>query len=465
MPKPRSIVHPYIPNSTPGSKDEMLRELGINNIDSLFSAIPPELRLDHPLNLPEPLFSEYELRKHITKTLGKNTSTEEHISFLGSGCYQHYVPAVCDEINSRNEFLTAYSGKAYEDHGRFQALFEYASMMGELLNMDVVSLPTYDGLQAAATAMRMASNITGRREIILARAIHPDKVSKVLEYNGHLLKFQFIDFEHRSGEMDFSQIENAISADTAAVYFDNPNFFGVIESNGQSIADLAHRHGALLIVGADPISLGILKPPADYGADITCGDIQSLGMHMQFGGGHAGYIATRDEAKFIMEYPNRIVGLVPTRVAGEYGFGEIAMERTSFLARENGNEWLGTMANLWAITAGVYLALMGPQGMAEIGDAIASRVEYTLQSLSQIKGVQIQFPNAAHFREFVLDFSQSGRSVNEVHRLLRRRGIFGGYDISGKFSELQNHAVYCVTEIHSREDIDSLAVNLAEVLS
>lgn len=465
MSKCRSVAHPYIPNSTARAKEEMLREIGVEDIDSLFSAIPPELKLDHPLNLPEPCLSEFDLRKRVTKILDKNTSTNERISFLGSGCYQHYVPAVCDEINSRNEFLTAYSGKAYEDHGRWQALFEYTSLMGELLNMDVVNLPTYDGLQAAATAMRVAANITGRNEIIVAKATHPDKLSKALEYNRHLLTFKSIDFDPHTGEIELSELERVISSATAAVYFDNPNFFGVIEAKGQQICDLAHRYGALCIVGADPISLGILKPPADYGADIACGDIQSLGIHMQFGGGHAGYIASRDEEKFVKEYPNRIVGIVPTREVGEYGFGEVAFERTSFVARERGKEWLGTMANLWGITAGVYLALMGPQGMAELGQAITQRVRYAIQALSNIQDVSIQFPRAGHFREFVVDFSRGTKSVTEINGALLERGIFGGYDISGKFPQLQNHAVYCVTEVHAKEDIDTLVQNLAEVLA
>lgn len=465
MSKCHSIAYPYIPNSTARAKEEMLRGIGVEDIDSLFSAIPPELKLNRPLNLPEPCLSEFELRKRVTKILDKNTSANEHISFLGSGCYQHYVPAVCDEINSRNEFLTAYSGKAYEDHGRWQALFEYTSLMGELLNMDVVNLPTYDGLQAAATAMRMAANITRRNEIIVAKAIHPDKLSKALEYNRHLLTFKPIGFDPRSGEMDISELERAISSGTAAVYFDNPNFFGVIETQGERICDLAHRHGALCIVGADPISLGILKPPADYGADIVCGDIQSLGIHMQFGGGHAGYIATHDEERFVMEYPNRIVGIVPTTQMGEYGFGEVAFARTSFIARERGKEWLGTMANLWAITAGVYLALMGPHGMREIGQVITDQVRYAVQALSTLKGVSIQFPRAAHFREFVVDFSRGKKPVAEINCALLERGIFGGYDISRKWPQFQNHAVYCVTEVHAKEDIDALVHNLAEVLA
>jgi len=459
------ITYPYIPNSAPLVRQTMLAELGLEDSQALFAAIPPKLRLKRDLNLPEPILSEFHLEKHVNQILSKNVSTEEALSFLGGGCYQHYIPAVCNEINHRAEFLTAYSGRAYEDHGRYQALFEYASMMGELLDMDVVNLPTYDSFQAAATSMRMAANLTGRKEILVSRAIHPDKVSKILDYNGHILEFIFIDFDPQTGEMDLGALEQALSSRTAAVYFENPNFFGVLESQGARISDLIHQHGGLSIVSADPISLGILKPPAAYGADIACGDIQSLGIPMQFGGGHAGYIATRDEPAFILEYPNRIYGLVPTQIPGEYGFGEVAFERTSFMARENGKEWVGTMANLWAITAGVYLALMGPQGMAEVGHAITAHVQYAMRALSNLPGVSLQFPHSGHFREFVVDFSRSGKTVAEINAALLTQNIFGGYDLSQKFPGFAHHALYCVTEVHAKADIDRLAQALAEALT
>ena len=461
----KKTVHPYIPNSAPGVRQEMLSELGIGSIEELYSAIPKDLRLKRKLDLPQPLSSEGELRNHVRRILAKNVSAGEAISFLGSGCYQHYVPAVCDEVNSRNEFLTAYSGRAYEDHGRYQALFEYQSLMAELLDMEVVNLPTYDGDQAAATALRMAANITGRSQVLISRAIHPDKLSKIREYNSHLLDIQMIDLDIRTGQMDLRALRSLLTDRTAAVYFDNPNFFGVLETRGGKIAQAAHEAGALLITGADPISLGILQPPAAYGADIACGDIQSLGMHMQFGGGHGGYIATRGSEKFIAEYPNRIVGILPTTVAGENGFGEIAFERTSFMVREQGREWVGTMANLWAITAGVYLSLMGPQGMLEVGESIQSRVQYALASLSKIRGLKIKFPAAAHFREFTVDFSASGRSLSQINKALLKRGIFGGYDAGKYFPEMKDHAIYCFTEVHTREDIDLLAASLREVLA
>lgn len=457
-------VYPYIPNSTQHAKQTLLRELQIEHEEALFAAIPPELRLNRELRLPEAILSEFDLEKHVMQLLNKNRSTAEALSFLGGGCYQHFIPAVCDEINQRNEFLTAYSGRAYEDHGRYQALFEYASMMGELLDMDVVSLPTYDAYQASATSMRMAANITGRKEILLNQAIHPDKLSKIRDYNEKFLKLTLVEFDPTNGQIDLERLEQRLSVDSAAVYFENPNLFGIVEAQAEQIAELAHRNHSLVIVSADPISLGVLKPPSAYGADIVCGDLQTLGIHMQFGSGHAGYIATQDDPTFVMQFPTRIVGRVPTIIPGENGFGEIAFERTSLMAREQGKEWVGTMANLWAITAAVYLALMGPQGMVEVGQIILANTCYALQTLAQLEGVSIQFPHSAHFREFVLNFSRSDKTVRELNQALLEHNIFGGFDLETSFPNLANCAVYCVTEVHSKSDIDRLSCALKEVL-
>jgi glycine dehydrogenase subunit 1 len=210
--------------------------------------------------------------------------------------------------------------------------------------------------------------------------------------------------------------------------------------------------------------LGVLTPPADYGADIVCGDIQPLGMHMQYGGGHAGYIATRDEERYVMEYPSRLFGIAPTTVPGEYGFGDVAYERTSFAVREEGKEWVGTAAALWGITAGVYLALMGPQGMVEIGEGIIARSRYAMLQLDEIEGVRAPAFRSPHFKEFVADFNGTGRTVAEINEALMFRGIFGGKDLSGEFPELGECALYCVTEVHAQDDIDRLVDTLQEVV-
>jgi len=461
----KKVVYPYIPNSTNAARSTLIKSLEITSAEDVFSAIPSHLRLDRPLNLPGPILSEYHLEKHVNEILDNNQTANDLVSFLGSGCYQHFIPVVCDEISHRNEFLTAYSGKSYEDHGRYQALFEYQSMMAELLNMDVVNLPTYDGLQASASAMRMAANITGRKQILVGSAIHPEKSSKFVEYNGKSLDIVYLPFDDQSGELDMTALRASLSKETAAIYLESPNFFGVIETKLKEISALAHRFEAIVIVNTDPISLGVLVPPADLGADITCGDIQSLGIHMQFGGGQAGFMATRNDPKYVLEFPNRIYGLVPTVTPGESGFGEVAFDRTSFVGRENGKEWVGTMANLWAITAGVYLSLMGPQGMRDVGELIESNVRYAILRLSKVPGIKIQFGESNHFREIVLDFSKAKKTVEQINRELLKKNIMGGYDISGKFEGFDNHAVYCFTEVQNKETIDALEKALREVLA
>jgi glycine dehydrogenase subunit 1 len=461
----RPTIYPYIPNSVPAVKEQMLQEVGADRGEAFYEDVPEALRLRELVDLPPPLLSEHELKRHVEGLLARNTTCGEYLSFLGAGCYQHHVPAVCDEVNQRGEFLTAYAGEPYDDHGRFQALFEYASMMGELLNMDAVNVPTYDGFQAAATSIRMASRITGRHQALLCGTIGPDKLSKIRDYCQPGPEIDLVGYDAETGQMDLDALRTGISSRTAAVYFENPSYLGFIETRGDEIARLAHKHGAICVVSADPISLGVLAPPADYGADIVCGDIQPLGMHMQFGGGHGGFIATRDEERYVMEYPSRLFGIAPTVVPGEYGFGDVAYERTSFAVREEGKEWVGTAAALWGITAGVYLALMGPQGMFEIGEGIMTRSRYAMSQLDRIAGIRAPVLNAPHFQEFVVDLNGTGRTVAQTNRALLEQGILGGKDLSREFPELGQSVLYCVTEVHTKEDIDRLARVLEEVVS
>jgi glycine dehydrogenase subunit 1 len=263
--------------------------------------------------------------------------------------------------------------------------------------------------------------------------------------------------------MDLPDLEKKISEKTAVVFFENPSYLGFIETNAAEIARIAHDNGALCVVYVDPISLGVINPPAEYGGDIACGDIQPLGMHMWYGGGHGGFIATRDDPTFVLEFPSRLFGISSTIVDGEYGFGDVAYERTSFALREEGKEWVGTASALWGITAGVYLALMGPQGMVEIGEGMMQRTAYAIRKLRQIPGVRIPF-SGIHFKEFVVDFNGTGRTVAPIHKELLAKGIFGGKDLSAEFPALGQCALYAVTEIHNKADIDRLAATFQEVL-
>jgi len=456
MKKNKKYVYPYIPNSVPEVKAQMLKEINVESIDDLYEEIPENLRLKKELKLPEALTSEYDLKRHVMGILFKNQTCEEKISFLGGGCWQHYVPAVCDEINQRAEFLTAYAGEPYEDHGRFQALFEYESLMAELLDMDVVNVPTYDWSQAASTSLRMACRITGRNEVLISDTISPDRLLVIKNYCKPVVSMRMIQHCPETGLIDVEDLKRKISEETAAVYFENPSHLGFIESQGQAVSDMAHKNQALNVVGVDPSSLGIIKPPSHYGADIVCGDIQGLGIHMNYGGGMGGFIATQDDEKFVMEYPSRLFGITRTSVEGEYGFGDVAYERTSFGLREKGKEFVGTASALWGITAGVYLALMGPEGMQELGKVIMQKSQYAMTNLSKIKGVRVPRFTSPHFKEFVVDFNNTGMRVEEINKSLLKNNIFGGIDLSRNFPELGQCGLYCVTEIHTKKDIDSL---------
>jgi glycine dehydrogenase subunit 1 len=457
--------HPYIPNSGPETQKEMLDYLGLSSLEELHAEIPEELKLNRPMNLPKPFGSEYELKRSVEKLLAKNTSSKENLNFLGAGCWQHYVPAICDEVNSRAEFLTGYAGEPYNDHGRFQTLFEYESLLAELLDMEIVNVPTFDWSQAASTAIRMASRMTARGEALVVGTIDPDKLMIIKNYCDPGVKITTLGYDKKTGMLDIEDLKLKLSQNTAAVYFENPSFLGFVEENGAEISRLAHEAGAVSIVGVDPSSLGVLEPPSAYGADIICGDLQPLGMHMNYGGGQSGFISTRDEERFVMEFPSRLFGVAPTIVEGEYGFGDVAYDRTSFgNLREKGKEYVGTQSALLGITAGVYLSVMGPKGMEELGQNIIQKSLYTIGELTKIKGVKGSRFEGFSFKEFVVDFSETGKSVEEINSKLLEKGIFGGKDLSKIFPELGQCALYCVTEIHLKEDIDRLLDALKEII-
>jgi glycine dehydrogenase subunit 1 len=438
----------------------MLREIGASSIDDFFKCIPEDIKFKGKLEIPEGIPSEAALKRHIESIASKNKSVNKAISFLGGGCWNHYVPAACDEINGRSEFLTAYAGDPYEDHGRFQALFEYESMMAELLEMDVVNIPTYDGAQAAGTALRMAGRITGRPKVLVPELISPDRMKVIKNYLHPQMNVVTVRTDAETLAVDPDDLRAKTGADTAAVFIENPAFLGMIETRGEEISRIAHEGGALFIVWADPSSLGVLTPPSGYGADIACGDIQPLGVRMHFGGGRGGYIASSDDEKFVREYPSRLFGIAPT-THGEWGFGDVAWERTSFAGRENSKEFVGTAAALWGLTAGVYLATMGPRGMADLGSGIMRRSYYLAGELSKIDGVSI-VGNGPFFKEFPVKFS--GRSVKDVNAALLERGIFGGHDLSPDYPSLTNTALYCVNEAMTKSDMDALTSALSDIL-
>jgi len=459
----KKFVHPYIPNSVENVQKEMLKAIGADCMDDMFIAIPEVLRLTEELKIPKGLKSEYKLKKHMDGILNKNISCEEYTSFLGSGCYQHYIPAICDEIGRRSEFLTAYAGEPYEDHGRFMSLFEYCSLMAELLDFDVVNVPTYSWGQAAATSLRMAGRITGRNKILIAGNISPERFQVIKNYCESDMDIVILK-NSEEGTVDMEDFIGNLDIHTAGLYFENPSYFGSLEIKAEEISKLLHEKGALSLVGVDPISLGVITPPSRYGADIVTGDVQSLGNHMNFGGGMGGFIASDDKEEIVKEYPSRLFGVAPTSVKGELGFGDVAYDRTSFGVREKGKEFVGTHAALHGIIAGVYLALMGPKGMQEVGETIMANSRYAANEISKIEGVELLYPNTPFFKEFAVNFSKTGIDLDLLNKKLLDFEIFGGKNISKEFLGLEQTSVFCVTEVHTKENIDKLVDALKEIL-
>ena len=465
----RTTAHPYMANSTPELKRELLEAVGAASIEELFAQIPDSHRLRGELDLPPALASELELSRHLRETLARNASCEENLSFLGAGCWQHHVPAVCDEIVRRSEFVTPVWGTPSSDYGRNQAWFEFCSQLGELLALDFVGLPVYSWGCAAGHAIRMASRLNGRAEVLVAGSLDPERLGVIRTYcepretRSHL-DVTLVDVDQGTGRLDLADLRAKVSGRTAAVYVENPSYLGTIEAEAAEIVRVAHEAGAEAIVGVDPISLGVLAPPGDYGADIAVGTVQPLGVHMSCGGGVGGFIASRDEERYAREYPTLNISICDTIVPGERGFGVALFHQTSYGLREEGNDWTGNSTYLWAIAAAAYMSLLGPRGFEEVGELILQRSRYAASLLDAIPGVRVVWPDG-FFKEFVVSFDEAGLAVSEVNRRLRPRGIFGGKDLSREHATLGQSALYCVTEVHTRADIERLAAALEEVLA
>jgi len=456
-------VFPYIPNSDPEIKRQMLEEIGVEKVDELFADIPEKIRLNKKLRLPGPM-SEYEVRRHVENVLSRNKTCDELVSFLGAGCWPHYVPAVCDEINSRSEFVTAYAGDVYSDLGRYQAFFEFQSMIADLVSMDVVGFHWYDWPTVCGDAVRMAVMITNRREILVPGTIGPDRLSVIQAYCEDLADVKLINNDPKTGQLSLDDLKSKISSKTAAVYIENPTYLGFVESQGENISEIAHNHGALFVVGVEPLSLGILTPPGEYGADIVCGEGQPLGMHMYFGGALLGLLACRDDERFLSVMPHRLVSITTTERRGEWGFTYVLPGRTMFAARDKARSFTGTATALWAITAAVYLSLLGPQGIRELAETIMQKSNYAMKRISEVKGVSVPVFDSPHFKEFVVNFDRTKKTVQDLNRALLRQGVMGGKDITKEFPELGQAGMYCVTEVHTKADVERLVAALEEAI-
>ncbi len=462
------MAHPFMASALADQRAEMLEEIGAESVEELFEQIPQAHRLAAPLRLPPQLASEAALRRHLLGLLSRTSTCEESLSFLGGGYWRHHVPAICDEIAARREWLTSVWGTPSSDQGRFQAWFEYASQLGELLDLDFVGLPVYSWGCAAGHALRMAARMTGRGRVLVPEVLDPERRAVIVNYCGSPelaahLGLGTVAWRRSDGRVDLDDLAAKLSSDVAAVYVENPNFFGVVEDQVAEVAVMVSDAGAELVVGVDPLSLGVLAPPGELGAGLAVGTIQTLGVHLNAGGGAGGFIASRDEERYAREFPTLQVSLCDTTEPGERGFGISLFAQTSYGAREQGNDWTGNSVYMWSIANAAYMAVMGPQGFADVGAAILQRSHHAAQRLAALPGVRVRFPSG-FFKELVVDFGGTGLRVAEINGALRRRGIFGGLDLSETFPELGQSALYCLTELHTAADVERLVAALDDLL-
>jgi glycine dehydrogenase subunit 1 len=455
--------HPLLPNLDDSILSKMLERIGAKSIDELFSDIPKEVRLKGGLNIP-PGASEFTVKREIQTRLSQNRTYPGSLCFLGGGVWPHYIPAVVESIMSRQEFYTSYTPYQAEiSQGMLQGLFEYQSLMCDVLGMEACNSSLYDWASAAGEAVRMAVRVNGRKRILIAGNAGPQRVSVIQSYVEPLgLKIDTVGFNRETGRLDSDQVNDALGQDVAAVYFENPNYLGVLEEDAEELVESAHRAGALAIVGVDPISLSLVREPGSYSADIAVGEGQPLGIPMNYGGPHLGIFAVAD-LKLARSMPGRLIGLTTTIAdPGQKAFAMVLQAREQHIRREAATSNICTNQSLMAIAAATYLSLLGKTGFRMLGESIVSNSHFAAKRIAEIPGIDSPLPSGPFFKEFVVGYPKA--SAETTYRRLSEKGVLAGSPIPKSFGLSEESGLYCVTEIHSSEDIERLARTLEAAL-
>jgi len=434
----------YLPNSD-ADRAAMLQEIGCGSVDELFAQIPDELRLQDKLNLPGPL-SEPEILEFFRQAAV--LSTRDYVSLLGAGAYSHYRPVVIDALILRGEFLTSYTPYQAEiSQGNLQAMFEFQTLIAQLTGMEIANSSLYDGSTATNEAVLMALRLTGREEVVIARSVHPEYREVVRTY----LQHQDVRLHEApyaaSGQVDVEQLQSVVGEKTAAVVIQSPNFFGSLERVAE-VAEVAHRRGVLLVVAvAEPLSLALVKPPVE--ADIVCGEAQSFGVPVAFGGPYVGFLATKE--KFVRQMPGRLVGQT-VDTEGHRGFVLTLATREQHIRREKATSNICTSQTLCALMATIYLCLMGKKGLRMLAKQNLAKAHYASQQLAA-SGASLPFA-APHFNEFVVE---PPGDAEELLARLREGKVIGGLSLRRFYPELKNHLLVCVTETVTKDAMDRMA--------
>jgi glycine dehydrogenase subunit 1 len=435
---------------TDADREAMLEAIGVSSVDELFRDIPEGVRFDRPLDLERAL-SEPELVRHLEELAARNVDTTRELSFLGAGIYDHYVPAVVDAVLQRGELLTAYTPyQAEMSQGVLQAIFEYQTAICELTAMDVSNASGYDGTTVAADACYVAKHATGRSRIVLAETLAP-QVRQVVKTYAVGFGLEVVEVPHDAGTTDPDRVA-AAAKDAAAVVFQQPNFFGCFEP-APELAAAATNAGSLAIAHVDPISLGVLDAPGNYGCALAIGEGQGAGNHQSYGGPHYGFLAAKNE--LVRRLPGRIIGET-TDVNGERGFVLTLQTREQHIRREKATSNITTNQTLLALGGLVYLSWLGPQGLRELGETCLALSGYARERL----GRELVFPERATFKEVAI---RVRRNARDVIAAARKHGVHPGYALGRDYEGMDDVLLVAVTEKRSPADIDRLAEVLDEV--
>jgi glycine dehydrogenase subunit 1 len=451
--RPQLKTHRFLPNSEEEIIKRMLEKLGIDEISQLFSGIPESVRLNRDLLLPETM-SEIELERMVNSKLSKNLTAPEYLNFLGGGIWLHHVPAIIDEILSRGEFYTSYTPYQPEiSQGMLQGLFEYQSQICDLTSMDVANSSLYDWGTAVGEAGRMAYRVTKRKRILVGRNVSPERVEVLKTYTDPLgIVIDPIEFDS-TGRTDYSKVSDKLDNDVGAVYVENPNFFGIIEDELEELFRICHSKGALAIVGVNPISLGLLRPPGSYGADIVVGDGQPLGLYPNFGGPLMGIFATRSDPILLRQMPGRLIGATQSLEGSRRGYTMVLQTREQHIRREQATSNICTNEALFALAVSICLASLGPQGMKEIGEYIVSISNYALKLFKE-RGLDAPFFTGRFFGDLSIRTQLPGKDLSA--RLVDSN-ILGGLALGRYYQNLEHVSIFSFSELHSAADVKQLA--------
>lgn len=441
--------------NTPEQQREMLTTIGVDSVAELFEQIPAQLRLDRALDLP-PALTEIELESHLRLLASRNRGGS--VSFVGGGAYDHFIPAAVDAIASRSEFYTAYTPyQAEASQGSLQAFFEYQTLICQLTGMDVSNASLYEGGTAVSEAVFMAMRVTGRHQkVVMLESVHPE-YRQVCETYLRQVNCELVIVPCPNGTADPEQVANALDDKSACLVVQHPNFFGCLEE-ARELTSIAQRAGSLAVVSFDPISLGILARPGEYGADIAVAEGQSLGTPLQYGGPYLGIMTCKSE--FVRKMPGRLIGETVDR-EGRRCFVLNLQAREQHIRREKATSNICTNQGLMALRAAVYLSLLGKEGLREVAELCTRKAHYAAEQIAKIKDFKLAFPDKAFFKEFTVDCRGS---VSKRLEAARTAGFDVGpslnrYPASGLAARVDS-ILLAVTERRTREEIDRLVAAL-----